>query len=104
MQFIDLKGQYEALKNEIDGNIAKVLEHGKFISGPEVKELEAELAKYAGTKHCISCANGTDALELVLYACTETKEKAEWRKEQPSLFSCIDSFPVFFIYIMKSQI
>jgi len=68
MQFIDLKAQYQALKTEIDGNIAKVLEHGRFISGPEVKTLEEKLAAYVGVKHCITCANGTDALELVLYA------------------------------------
>ena len=68
MQFIDLKAQYAALKDEIDAGISNVLAHGKFISGPEVAQLEKELAEYAGVRHCISCANGTDALELLLMA------------------------------------
>lgn len=68
MQFIDLKAQYKHLEGEINAGIARVLEHGAFISGPEVKEVEKELAEYVGVKHCISCANGTDALELSLIA------------------------------------
>ena len=68
MQFIDLKAQYARLKEEIDTGISNVLCHGKFISGPEVAQLEKELADYAGVKHCVSCANGTDALELLLMA------------------------------------
>lgn len=68
MQFRDLGAQYLKLKSEIDDGIQAVVTSGKFISGPQVKELEGELAAYVGRKHCISCANGTDALELVLRA------------------------------------
>ena len=64
MQFIDLKAQYQALKAEINENIQEVLDDGRFISGPQVKELEDRLAEYVGRKHCISCANGTDALQI----------------------------------------
>ena len=66
MQFIDLKAQYEHLKPKIDARIKTVLSHGKYIMGPEVQELEAELAKYVGVKHAITCANGTDALTLAM--------------------------------------
>lgn len=64
MQFIDLKAQYQALKAEINESIQTVLDDGRFISGPQVKELEEKLAEYVGRKHCISCANGTDALQI----------------------------------------
>ena len=64
MQFIDLKAQYQALKNEINENIQAVLDDGRYIGGPQVKELEEKLAAYVGRKHCISCANGTDALQI----------------------------------------
>jgi len=66
MQFIDLKAQYEHLKDKIDKRIADVLAHGKYIMGPEVQELEQNLADYVGVKHVITCANGTDALTLSL--------------------------------------
>jgi len=68
MQFIDLKAQYSALKNEIDAGINAVLTHGQFIHGPEVAKLERELAAFAGVKYCITCANGTDALQLLFMA------------------------------------
>lgn len=64
MQFIDLKAQYCALKAEIDHNIQTVLDTGVFIGGPYVKELESKLAAFVGRKHCITCANGTDALQI----------------------------------------
>lgn len=64
MQFIDLKAQYRALKEEIDANIQTVLDSAAFIGGPQVKELEVKLAEYVGRKHCITCANGTDALQV----------------------------------------
>lgn len=64
MQFIDLQAQYRALKTEIDAGIQQVLTSAKFIGGPQVKELEQELAKAAQRKHCVTCANGTDALQL----------------------------------------
>ena len=66
MEFIDLKSQYEKLKNEIDSNIRKVLDDGHYIMGEEVKKLEEELASYVGVKYCATCANGTDALLIAL--------------------------------------
>ena len=64
MQFIDLKAQYEALKDEIDQQIRSVLDAGQYIGGAPVNELEKKLAAYVGRKHCITCANGTDALQI----------------------------------------
>lgn len=64
MQFIDLKSQYRALKPEIDANIRDVLENAAFIGGKYVKELEKQLAEFVGRRHCVTCANGTDALQL----------------------------------------
>lgn len=64
MQFIDLKAQYQALKPEIDANIQAVLDSAQFIGGSFVKELEDKLAAFVYRKHCITCANGTDALQL----------------------------------------
>ncbi|PCD87719.1 DegT/DnrJ/EryC1/StrS family aminotransferase [Vibrio mediterranei] len=66
VQFIDLKAQYQQLKQKIDARINKVLEHGHYIMGPEVQELEQQLADYVGVKHAITCANGTDALTLAM--------------------------------------
>lgn len=66
MQFIDLKAQYRALETEIQANINTVLEHGRFIMGPEVAQLEKELCDYTGRKYCVTCANGTDALQMAL--------------------------------------
>lgn len=68
MQFIDLAAQYQHLKTRIDKRIQTVLDHGQYIMGPEVQELEEKLAKYVGVKHAITCANGTDALTLALMA------------------------------------
>ena len=68
MQFIDLKSQYNSLKAKIDQRIQNVLDHGKYIMGPEVQELEGKLADYVGVKHAITCANGTDALQLCMMA------------------------------------
>ncbi len=68
MNFIDLKAQYQQLKAEIDAGIARVLEHGQYILGPEVAELEEKLAAYTGAKYCISVANGTDALQIAQMA------------------------------------
>lgn len=64
MQFIDLKAQYRVLKPEIDANIQAVMDSAQFIGGSFVKELESKLAAFVGRKHCITCANGTDALQL----------------------------------------
>lgn len=66
--FIDLAAQQALIKDKIDANIQNVLAHGKYIQGPEVKELEAKLAEYTGAKYCITCANGTDALQIALVA------------------------------------
>ncbi|MDA9919209.1 DegT/DnrJ/EryC1/StrS family aminotransferase [Porticoccaceae bacterium] len=66
MQFIDLAAQYKHLKHRIDKRIHEVLDHGQYIMGKEVFELEERLADYVGVKHCISCANGTDALTLAM--------------------------------------
>jgi UDP-2-acetamido-2-deoxy-ribo-hexuluronate aminotransferase len=68
MEFIDLKSQYLRLKSEIDAGIQRVLDHGQYILGPEVAELEEKLAAYTGAKHCISVANGTDALQIAQMA------------------------------------
>lgn len=66
MQFRDLKHQYQVLKPEIDKAVLETMQTGAFIMGQPVRDLEAELAEYVGVKHCISCANGTDALTIAL--------------------------------------
>lgn len=66
--FIDLNKQYKKIEPNVDAAIKRVLEHGKYILGPEVKELEGQLADFVGTKHCLGCANGTDALLMALMA------------------------------------
>lgn len=66
MQFIDLAAQYRHLQTKIDARIRNVLEHGKYIMGPEVGELEKKLSDYVGVKHTVTCANGTDALTLAM--------------------------------------
>ncbi|MBO2586077.1 DegT/DnrJ/EryC1/StrS family aminotransferase [Shewanella algae] len=66
MHFIDLEAQYIHLKDKINDRIQKVLDHGQYIMGPEVQELEEKLAEYVGVKHAVTCANGTDALTLAM--------------------------------------
>ncbi|WP_392454614.1 DegT/DnrJ/EryC1/StrS family aminotransferase [Chryseomicrobium aureum] len=68
MEFRDLKTQYQELKIEIDQAVSNVMQSAHFIGGPQVKQLEKELADFVGVKHCITCANGTEALSLVLMA------------------------------------
>lgn len=68
MEFRDLKKQYQMLKKDIDTEIEKVIADCNFIGGSQVRELEEQLAKYVGTKFCIACANGTDALQITLMA------------------------------------
>lgn len=68
MQFRDLKKQYEVLRPQMDAAISAALTQAHYISGPQVSELEQQLAEYVGVKHCITCANGTDALSLVMMA------------------------------------
>lgn len=68
MEFTDLKAQYQRLKTDIDARIQRVLDHGQYILGPEVAELEERLASYTGAKYCITVANGTDALQIAQMA------------------------------------
>lgn len=68
MEFIDLKTQYQLYQADIDGRMRAVLDHGKFIMGPEIAEMESALAAYVGVKHCISVSSGTHSLEIALRA------------------------------------
>ncbi len=68
IEFFDLGDQYQRLKTQIDAGIQRVLDHGQYILGPEVAELEEKLAAYTGAQHCISVANGTDALQIAQMA------------------------------------
>lgn len=68
MEFCDLKSQYRLLKDEIDERVRVVMEHGKYIMGPEVAQLEKALCDYTGAKNCACCSNGTDALQIALMA------------------------------------
>lgn len=68
MEFIDLKAQYQAIKPKVDARIQAVLNHGQFIMGPEVAELESKLASRIESRYCVTCASGTDALLIALMA------------------------------------
>lgn len=68
IEFIDLKTQQLRIKDKIDAAIQRVLAHGRYILGPEVAELEEQLAAFVGAKYCITCANGTDALQIAQMA------------------------------------
>ena len=68
MQFTDLQAQYAALKTDIDARIQRVLDHGQYIMGPEVAEMEAALAAHCGAPHCVAVASGTEALLIALMA------------------------------------
>ena len=68
MQFIDLSEQQQRIRDKIENNIKTVLDHGRYVMGPEVKALEERLAGYVGAKHAMGCASGTDALLLALMA------------------------------------
>ena len=68
MEFRDLKRQYQVLREEMDRAVMGAMASGAYIMGPQVKELEMQLAEYVGVKHCLTCANGTDALTLALKA------------------------------------
>jgi UDP-2-acetamido-2-deoxy-ribo-hexuluronate aminotransferase len=68
IDFVDLKAQYAALRDNINARIQKVLDHGQYIMGPEVAQLEAALAEYTGARHCITVASGTEALLIALMA------------------------------------
>lgn len=68
IEFIDLKAQQLRIKDQVDAGIQRVLAHGQYILGPEVSELEEKLAAFVGAKYCITCANGTDALQIAQMA------------------------------------
>ena len=68
IQFNDLGAQYAALKPEIDAGIAQVLSGSRFISGPQIGELETALCAYTGRRYCVTCGHGTDALRMPLMA------------------------------------
>ena len=68
MEFTDLKAQYAALRTSVDARIQRVLDHGQYIMGPEVREMEVALASYTGAGHCIAVASGTEALLIALMA------------------------------------
>jgi len=68
MQFIDLKTRHRLIEDNINSRIQKVMDHGQFILGPEVRELECKLAEYTGSKHCITVSSGTDSLLIALMA------------------------------------
>ena len=68
MQFIDLRHQQKRIRKQIEENILAVLDHGQYIMGPEIKQLEMKLSEFSGVKHAVSCASGTDALLLALMA------------------------------------
>lgn len=68
MEFIDLKSQYQASRDLINARIQAVLDHGQYVMGPEVRELEEALARYTGARHCITVASGTEALLIALMA------------------------------------
>tara|TARA_B110000459_G_scaffold200578_1_gene249394 strand:- start:704 stop:985 length:282 start_codon:yes stop_codon:yes gene_type:complete len=66
IQMVDLKGQYEFIKPEVNAALQEVLENTSFINGPAVREFQTDLETYLGVKHVIPCANGTDALQIAL--------------------------------------
>lgn len=68
IQMVDLKGQYQKIKSEVDKAIEQVINNTAFINGPDVKEFQADLEKYLNVKHVIPCANGTDALQIAMMA------------------------------------
>ena len=68
MQFIDLKSQQARIREDIELRIQKVLDHGQYILGPEIEEMEKMLADYVGVKHCIGASSGTDTLLIALLA------------------------------------
>lgn len=68
IQMVDLKGQYEKIREEVNSGIQNVLDSGAFINGPAVKEFQSDMENYLGVKHVIPCANGTDALQIAMMA------------------------------------
>ena len=68
MQFVDLAAQQKRIRKQLESNISAILDHGKYIMGPEIRQLEKRLAGYVGVKNAIGCASGTDALLMALMA------------------------------------
>ena len=68
MDFIDLKSRHNLIREQINKRVQVVMEHGQFILGPEVRELEVKLAEYVGVKHCVTVSSGTDSLLISLMA------------------------------------
>ena len=68
MEFIDLKRQFNEIEHKVTESIQNVLSHGKYIMGPEIEKLEDNLSNYVGSKYCVSCSSGTDALLMSLLA------------------------------------
>src|SRR5262245_43373947 len=68
LELVDLKAQQARIRSKLDAAIARVMDHGAYIMGPEVAELESQLARFCGAAHCVSCASGTDALLIALMA------------------------------------
>src|SRR6056300_1183069 len=66
MQFVDLKAQQKRIRPNLEKRLLAVLDHGRYILGPEIEELERKLADYVGVKHAVACASGTDALLMAL--------------------------------------
>ena len=107
MQFIDLALQQKRIKDKIDANIAAILDHGKYIMGPEIGILENRLAEYCDVNHAIGCASGTDALLMVqgtlylhphLLLSPQRKSSACWARHR-----CLStSIPRPLIWILSS--
>lgn len=100
MEFRDLKRQYSYIKDEVDKRISEVLAETNFIQGKQVEELENKLASFVGTKHCITCANGTDALELTLMAWNIKEGDAVFVPDftffsSGEAVSCVGAMPIF---------
>src|SRR5690606_7402335 len=68
IQMVDLKGQYQKIKDRVDKSIAEVIDSTAFINGPQVKSFQTDLENYLGSKHVIPCGNGTDALQIAMMA------------------------------------
>ena len=86
MEFVDLQEQRRRISDDIEAGNKGVLDHGRFILGPEVAELQDQLANFAGVRHCISCANGTEALQIARYG-----QKRRYRHERLGVNSGRDS-------------
>ena len=93
--FIDLAAQQDRLRTEIKAGISQVLAHGQYILGPEVDFLEERLAAYCGAKYCISCANGTDALQIALMALGVGPGDTEGEATCESTAECVSSGVIF---------